>query len=336
MKFFVRPLFCYNTVSMELERSDQYLPESAFQKDNPNGIDVAAFVARYDIEHPQVREVLEKYPPLCYLLGRVQPAFEDSGARVIDPRPDDFLRPVSYLVEGSGMFGLTDRYDALRWRGIFNHILGTSRQVYYLADRLSKLTSEQIQRFADLGFDISTFREINPVLLRDFMLVSHAGRRQMDEYNWHDLRDSIHFSGDSGYNTVMLLKSEKADSRFLELMRVEIHAEYLVKGTGKESRLPNLTDNALTYPDWTFGQKPNTLRERFAALEGRAPPEVLAVLELGAITFENALQEIVSPNIFDEMTHAGLFAWETEIRQAYCAPSGISLTEAFPGYFQRE
>lgn len=291
-------------------------------------IPVDAFVARYRVEHPQVIEALRVYPPLCYLLGRVT-----DEPKTRDSRPDGVERPVYYLAEGSGMFGLTYPEDAMRWRGIFNHIMGTARQVYWLADRLAHATPAQGEAFGQRGFDVDSFGAINPLILRDFMFISHAGRRQMDEYNWHELRDAVHPSGDSGRNTIELLKAEHADPTFLDLMRVEMHADHLAV-TADGGLFPDIVDNVLTYPDWTFGQKPQSLSERFAGLRksGRAEPNILDILERCGTAFERALKEIVSPTIFEDMTHAGPYEWEREIRNAYCVAAGLTIGEIFPGF----
>jgi len=56
------------------------------------------------------------------------------------------------------------------------------------------------------------------------------------------------------------------------------------------------------------------------------------VLEQCGSNFEAALKQIVSPNIWQEVTTAGPYDWETQIRKAYCASSGLSIQEVFPQY----
>jgi hypothetical protein len=300
------------------------------QENGIQGIEtiIDASIRRYDVSHPLVKETLHEFPSLRFLLGKVTP--ESVGT---DKQPDGIDRPIYFLTEGSGMFGLKNPDDAMRWRGIFNHIMGTTRQVYYLVDRLTQLTPEQIRSLGERGFDMSTLSGMNTQTLRDFMFVSHAGRRQSDEYTWHGLRDTVHPTGDSGLNTYQLLKKEGAPQLFLDLMRVEMHADHLAASADR-SLFPDLLDNVLTYPDWTFGQKPNTLAERFAGLRQsqRQPPEILDILEQCGTTFETEVKDIVDPNIFDHMTHAGPYDWETKIRQAYCTPSGLPMVSVFPGY----
>jgi len=283
-------------------------------------------VARHEANNPLVAETLREFPSLRFLLGKVTPV--PVGR---DKRPDGIDRPIYFLTEGSGMFGLKNPDDAMRWRGIFNHIMGTSRQVYWLADRFGRLSDDQVQAFVARGYDAQSFSAIEPNKLRDFMFVSHAGRRQADEYTWHGLRDAVHPTGDSGESTYQHLKKEGAPAEVLDLMRVEMHADHLAASVN-ESLFPDLIDNVLTYPDWTFGQRPNTLKERFAGLRQshRQPPEILDVLEQCGTKFETAFKDIVDPDIFNQMTHAGPYDWETKIRQAYCAPSGLAVEAVFP------
>lgn len=118
-------------------------------------------------------------------------------------------------------------------------------------------------------------------------------------------------------------------------MRVEGHKNHLII-TGEHGLLPNVVDNVLTYCDWTFGQRPNTLTDRFTGLRAtrRESEKVLNILEGCGMAFENALQQIVDPDIFAKMTHAGPYDWERQIREAYCAPGGIALEKAFPAYIE--
>src|SRR5581483_12490447 len=101
-------------------------------------IPVATYVDRFGVANAEVLEVLGEFPTLCYLLGNttIDPMGQDS-------RPDGTTRPIYYLTECSGMFGLKAPDDAMRWRGIFNHVMGTARQVYFVANRLAHLNSTQ-------------------------------------------------------------------------------------------------------------------------------------------------------------------------------------------------
>lgn len=293
-------------------------------------ISVDAFIERFRVSNPDVQETLRAYPTLCYLLGSVT-----QTPQTEDQRPDGVVRSIHFLVEGSGMFGLTHAADAERWKGIFNHIMGTARQVFFLSEQLLRLTLDQKQQFNKLGFDINSLNELNPELLRNFMFISHAGRRQSDERTWHGLNDNVHPEGDSGVTTLALLKSYNADPVLVNLMRVETHAHHLAVA-GKKGFLPNIVDNILTYCDWTFGQQPNTLTERFVGLRKsrRQPEEILNVLESCGNRFEAALKQVLGNDIFDRMINAGPYDWETQIRKAYSASSGLTLEELFPTYKQ--
>ncbi len=298
-------------------------PKIILSKKDELEVLVDTFINKYDVTDLKTKEVLQAFPMLCFLLGRVT---EISQGR--DSRPDDTEREVYYLQEGSGLFGLKNAEDAIRWKGIFNHIMGLSRQTFYLAQRMTNLTEEQRQKFTEKGFDIESFSEINPVLLRDFCFLSHAGRRQVDELKWHDLHDEAHTEGESQDATLQILKSAGCHSAFIELMRVESHIDL----EGKDGRLPNIVDNVLTYSDWTFGNKPNTLDERFEALRKtqRAPEEMLDILEQFGRNFEEALKEIVSPNIFEEMVASGMYDWEKQIREAYASSAGLTAKDLYP------
>lgn len=292
---------------------------------------VDRFIYVYGVTNLEVQEILEKYPTLCYSLGCVSEESQTS-----DPRPDGIERPVYFLVEGSGMFNLRNPDDAMRWRGIFNHIVGSSRHVAWLTEKLKGLSDEQRKIFEEKGFDFSEFDLIAPEKLVDFMLVSHAGRRQMDEYKWHpELQgDKAHPSDDSYQNTVDLLSQNYAPQIFRDFMRIEEHDHLMT--SGKNGLLPNITDNVLTYSDWTFGQEANSLEERFKGLRKsrRADEATLTVLENCSTSFETALKEVLGENIWEEMANAGPYEWEQKIRKAYCAPSGISLENTFPSYIQ--
>ena len=125
----------------------------------------------------------------------------------------------------------------------------------------------------------------------------------------------------------------KAPEIFLNLMRVEMHFDHLTQG-GKGRYFPSIVDNILTYTDWTFGQNPESLDERFDKLEKskRLEPEILKALKKGGEAFESTLKEVLGEDIWQKMTSAGPYQWETEIRKAYCVPSGLTLQETFPSF----
>jgi hypothetical protein len=61
-------------------------------------------------------------------------------------------------------------------------------------------------------------------------------------------------------------------------------------------------------------------------------PEILQLLKPCAETFMEATREILGKDFFDRMLRAGPYEWEKEIRQAYCAPSGLQVRDVFPNY----
>lgn len=98
------------------------------------GVPVELFLEYYNVRSPEVEASLRDHPTLCYLLGNV--TAESQG---VDNRPDGVMRPVYFLTEGSAMFGLEKKEDAMRWRGIFNHNRWDSQT--------SLLFSHKIKRF---------------------------------------------------------------------------------------------------------------------------------------------------------------------------------------------
>ncbi|HSA83883.1 MAG TPA: hypothetical protein VLF20_03275 [Patescibacteria group bacterium] len=75
--------------------------------------------------------------------------------------------PASVVIDGSGMFGLTNWADNKKWSGIFHHSLLTGRIAEYLS-----------QQMLERGF------QTNPQRIINTMVFSHAGRRA-----WEDARD---------------------------------------------------------------------------------------------------------------------------------------------------
>ncbi len=94
-------------------------------------IPVDKFIEKYRVDNPDVIETLKKFPVLSYLLGSVsEKTFENNRT----------------VTEGSAMFGLTNPQDAMRWKGIFTHITGASRHVYFLSDKIAHATPTQKQK----------------------------------------------------------------------------------------------------------------------------------------------------------------------------------------------
>lgn len=295
------------------------------------GVPVGTFADYFGVKNTETRAVLEKYPTLCYLLGSIT----SSEPEIKKKLRDGSEGRIYLLTEGSGTFGLDNKDDALEWSGIFNHVVGAARQVYWLAERLKSLSPEQKKKFVDAGFSFSDFDQYSPEFLRDFMLVTHAGRRGMDELNWYKDRvkvDEAHPSSNSEYNTRLILQKYNAPKEFLELMRVENHDNLIQEGA--LGRFEDIVFNILTYCDWTYGQDPVELETRFKQLEEskRQLPEVLSILKSCGMSFEQTLKETLGEDIWKQMASAGPFEWETEIRKAYCAPSGLDFIKAFPSY----
>ena len=298
-------------------------------------IPIDELLSKYHVTNEQTIEAVHELPTLVYLLGRVspEPQFNDS-------RPDGVTRPIWLLEEGSGMFGLKNPDDARRWKGINNHVYGTARQTFILSNFLSKLTPDQIESFSKREYDVSTLSKLNPYILRDFMLISHGGRRESDELNWHgellDPQDSSHQESDSGHATVRLLKNAGAPEALIELMRVETHG-YLINQIERHGKFRDFEDISLTVPDWMFGQGPNTLEDRFRGLRAskRASDDTLDKLGVGAFGFQKDFEEITGINLYSLMTREDPFDWEVMIREAYCAPSGIDPKETFPGFYSQ-
>jgi len=147
---------------------------------------VDSFIKRYDVADQLLIETLHEHPNLRFLLGNVNP--EPAALKKL---PDGSTRFVYSLTEGSGMFGLKNPDDAIEWRGIFNHSIGTSRQVYYLADRLSKLPNYRVQLFGERRYNVPSLITIRPLILRDFMFITHAGRRIWDGRDINKLKDAV-------------------------------------------------------------------------------------------------------------------------------------------------
>lgn len=301
------------------------------QKDSDVAIPVENYIARYDVENPLVTEVLFEFPSLVYLLGNVS---EEKGR---DAKFENIVRPYFFVTEGSGLFGLKNPDDAWRWKGIFNHVIGTSRQTYSLATDIAHATKEERQELVEGGISIASFDELDPLILRDFMFVSHAKRRSMDERAWYNVRDKAHPDGDSGVLTLEYLKEELAPRIFQKYMRVEHHADHLAVITEGRGMFPDVVDNVLTYSDWRYGQRPNTLKERFEGLRasGRAEEHVLDILEQAGKYFEDLLHRVFGEIITQHMVDAGPYEWETKVRRAYCSPSGLDPREVFPTYTEQ-
>lgn len=81
-------------------------------------------------------------------------------------KPDELgeMVDVRLVLNGPGMYGLTDWEDSRKWAGIFNHSILSARYSLHFARQL-----------AERGHDI----DLQTIL--DGMIVSHSGRRQWEE-----------------------------------------------------------------------------------------------------------------------------------------------------------
>lgn len=292
-------------------------------------IPVDSFTERFTVTHSEVVDTLHQFPSLCYLLGRITDL-----PQTRDIKFDNVERHVYYLVEGSGMFGLAHPDDAMRWKGIFNHSIGTPRHVFYLAQGLRDLSPDERTRFEDRGYSFSEFDSLEPELIRDVMMPSHNSRRGFDERNWYDLNDEVHKPGTPGELAHAYLDQCGAPAIFADLIsRVEEHADHLPRAG--VNYFPNILDAILTYGDWVYLQRPATLKESFDAKRKNRSDideDILTLLESCGRTFETDINEILKIDILEELKLAGPYEWETQIRRAYCAPSGIRLEDAFQTY----
>lgn len=311
----------FDTTPQSIPHKDLFPPDNRYKYQIP--VDVIADY--HKVNNKEIRGILRQYPTLAYLLGQVtaEPQGEDQGP------PDNELRPYYLITSGSALFGLTNRDDALRWSGLFNHIIGTARQTHFLAGILKNLSPEQKARFADFGYDTASFDQIDPELLRNFFFISHARRREAEEKYKYNLNDTEHQEADPGRATVKYLEALNSPRIFVDLMRVENSGYFEEKQS-----LPDIIDNILTYCDWTFSNKSISLKDRFDKLREsrRASVSLLGKLEKFGNQFELALKAIIGDDIAQQMAQAGPYQWEREIRKAYCLSSGLNLEEVFPNY----
>jgi len=300
-------------------------------------IPVDQFIQRFEVTDEQTIETLRAFPTLCYLLGRVtdKPQTKDS-------RPDGVERDVWYLTEGSGMFGLKNPEDAMRWKGMFNHSVGTARQIPYVTKRLQQISPEQRREFEKRGFDFSEFDQYgtgsSAELFRDTFLSSHLSRRGVDERTWHELTDeAAHPKGTTSTTAEnLLLNKFKAPLELWALIRkVEAHSEHMIGEVAERGYFDNILDAMLTYCDWTFGQKTISLDERFPEMtivRKDLDPKMLETFRIAGKYFEEVFNEVLQTDTLQELKDLKPEPWETQIREAYCSPSGLTLKEVFPDY----
>jgi hypothetical protein len=294
-------------------------------------IPVESLMFDYGVSVPETQEAIRTFPTLSYLLGRVS---SEKRAMIRVDKPELTGETVNILEDGSGMYGLKDRDDALRWKGIMNHVLGTVRGSVGLFDTLKTLSDNDRASMKKLGYDFSSFDRAERNLIVDSGLVVHAGRRGMDEYQWYGMSDHAHPTGDSYINTVALFAARRAHPALFDMLHIEDHT-YLDSGDSNEVFADVLT-NILTYCDWRWAQSPLTLDERFEGLRksGRAPEVRLEHLYSHASVFDRVLSNILGKDFFSRVirTDGAFVQSEWLIRKGYAASAGLTLQEVFPEF----
>jgi hypothetical protein len=212
---------------------------------------------------------------------------------------------VSLVKEGAGMAGLKEAEDNKEWSGIFNHLVKTARVATFLAQELQKKEEN-----------------VNPNLILNTVLISHAGRRQWDEANWYPdaVKDAEEKSklGDQPLATPVLEKAGISDE-ILDI--VESHGI----GTLYPIEKMNTWEKKLSlYSDFRVSQNIMSLDQRFDDLSKRAVPAGrLSQAQLDEIEnwAKNTEKEIfsklpISPSDITE-DFPSQARWERYIRRLY-------------------
>lgn len=293
---------------------------------------------RFEVTEPEKRKVTLKHPPIAYLLGSAT-----KEPQALYNHKTGATDLVHIVTEGSDMFGPKSPEEAMLWKGIFNHSVGTARQIYYLTKRLLELTPDQREEFKNAGFNFSEFDSFDPnslpQILRDIFLCSHLSRRRVDERSLYQdqVDNGAHPEGTTSQTALRLLIEEnQAPTELWSLIKkVEAHSEHMIGQVKDRGYFDNILDAMLTYADWTFGQKTVSLDERFPQIEGERKdlqPTMLDTFRTAGKNFEQVFNRILKTDILEELKGLQPEDWETEIRIAYCAPSGIDPKIAFPNY----
>lgn len=307
-------------------------------------IPTESYIKLYNIESSETQEALRKYPVLCYLLGKVsqEPLTLTDETINTSTFSDRQKRQIFPLKEGSGMYGLKILEDAMRWKGIFNHIAGSARQIEYLAQLVTDFPEERKQVLIDHGFDRDSFQTLDPILLRDWQLVSHAGRRMMDEYNQDKLNDGYpHLSGESYPNTLFHLGRTNAPIELVNLMGIENH-----NNLEQEGAFTDISVAIATFGDWAFGQSTVTIDDRFKGfikkinlgIEKRISLETAEKFRQAGNNFETALTEalgISQEKFYEEIANLTVPQWEIDIRKGFVSEAGLTLEEVYPEFAAR-
>jgi len=292
------------------------------------GIPVDLFCNYYNVPG-EVRQTFQKYPVLCYLLGRVT----DKPQKVYDKNSRSEKQ--AYVIsEGSGMMIVNNPGEAIRSKMVLNHELVSGRRVYCLTKKILSLSSSKLSGFQKLGYNLKPLRGLKPELLLHFVLVSHCKRIEAGEKMKYGIDDEAHPSTIPGEAGLLHLIKYQAPVFLQKLMRVE-SPDYLPNAGTKINKrliLPNIVDNILVYCDWTNGQKPTTIESRFKELraEYRESSEALNKLEAFGQNFQSALKIIFSSDIINQLKTLNPYNWESEIAQAYCQMVDKPMSAIFP------
>ncbi len=150
---------------------------------------------------------------------------------------------VRTVLEGVGMAGLKDRDDNKEWSGIFNHIITTARVATYLSQKLAR-----------------SGVNVDPQLVLDAVLVSHAGRRQWDEACWYpDIASDADQKQETGNQSlsVSILKDADIPEKIVDVVKAHDIPKYpLDKVDAWEKKVA-------LYADFRVAQNLMSLSQRF-------------------------------------------------------------------------
>lgn len=212
---------------------------------------------------------------------------------------------VRLVKEGAGMAGLKEAEDNKEWAGIFNHLVKTARVATFLGQELQKKGEN-----------------VNPNLILNTVLISHAGRRQWDEANWYpEVVENAQEKAEMGDQPLAtpVLKKAGIPEEILEI--VESHG---VGTLYPIERMDTWEKKLALYADFRVSQNLMSLDERFADLSRRAVPagrltqEQLEAIEAWANKTEEEIFSKLSVNPSDITDNfPPQPRWERYIRRLY-------------------
>jgi hypothetical protein len=221
------------------------------------------------------------------------------------------------LVEsGAGMVGLENREDNKEWSGIFNHIVKTARVATFLAEELKK-----------------TGVQVDPSLVLNTILVSHAGRRQWDESNWYP--DVIENAGEKAKGGDQKLATQVLKKAGISEEIMDIVDAHGIGTIYPIEKMDTWEKKLSLYADFRTSQTIMSLRERFEDMAKRAVPsgrvtqEQLDAIEKWAFATEQDIFSRLSirpEDILEDMPPQP--RWEHYIRRLY-------INDAEGGIFER-